>query len=171
MNFRLIKPTYYINLFQEVRSFLTHPTPVKNDAMSPGEKVMAMIGLYIMKMTLVIMAALIMAAISPWFDPENVSKSNMASRFSPLMLVIVGGLILPTIEEVAFRLSLRFKPIYLALSTSIIGYYWLTKVVFDTSNSMVDESFTNRVVGAILCGLAVYLLLLSPLIRKHVSSF
>lgn len=171
MSYSLIRPSYYISQFEELWSFLKSPAPDKNEMMSTREKVSSMIVLYIMKMALVIIAAILMAAISPWFDPENISKSNMSTRFSPVMLLLVGGFILPSVEEVGFRLSLRFKPVYLALSAAVFGYYLLTRVVFKTSNSMVDESFAIRASGAMLCGLTVYLLLLSPLIRRYVSSF
>jgi hypothetical protein len=68
----------------------------------------------------------------------------MAERFSPLMLVLVTVLILPTVEEVCFRLSLKFKPVYLALTSGVLLYYLLTKAVYSTKISAVDETFLIR---------------------------
>jgi hypothetical protein len=89
----------------------------------------------------------------------------MAERFSPLMLLLVTVLILPTVEEIAFRLSLKFKPIYLALTSGVFLYYVLTKAVFFTKISLVDESFLTRV--SLSIGL---MLLLYPILNwKAVS--
>jgi len=60
------------------------------------------------------------------------------------MLLLVAVIIMPTVEEIGFRLSLKFKPIYLAMSLGVFLYYILTKAVYHTSNTMVDESFTIR---------------------------
>jgi len=66
------------------------------------------------------------------YKPKNLTSVSMSERFEPLLLLLVGGIILPMFEEIAFRLSLKFKPIYLALTAGTFTYYILTKAVFKT---------------------------------------
>ncbi len=156
MNYPLIKPKYYIQLFAEILSFIKNPK-VERDLNKPVRlKIYDTIGLYVLKMVCLIPVVLFFAVV---YDPENVVESKMADRFTPVMFLVVGGFVLPLIEEVAFRLSLRFRPIYLALSLSVFLYYILTKFVFFTKISAIDDSFFLRIL--IAGGFGVFIFLMS----------
>lgn len=156
MKYPLIKPAYYLNLFKELVQFIKKPRFETDRKKSTRMKIYDTIGLFVLKIFFLVILGFLMTLVSPWFDPENISKSNMSERFSFPMLLLVGGFILPLVEEVCFRLSLRFKPIYLSLTVTVICYYILTKSVYDTSNSMVDESFFLRVSTSLAVGLLTY---------------
>ncbi len=156
MNYPLIKPTYYFHLFKEIKQFIKYPDFQLNVKKSTREKVYDTIGLFVLKVFFLIILGIIMALISPWFDPENLSKSNMSERFDFLMLLLVGGFILPLLEEICFRLSLRFKPSYLSATVAVICYYVLTKAVYHTSFSVVDESFIQRITVSLVTGMLLY---------------
>ena len=168
MRYPLIKPTYYFTLFKEITGFIKKPKNEKNIEKSVPLKIYDTIGLYFLKFIVLIPVILFFALV---YDPENVQKANMSERFSPLVLLVVGGIILPFIEEVAFRLSLKFKPIYVALSSGVFSYYILTKVVFQTKMSAIDESFVIRVVIAIVLGILLYPVVNIKSVKERLANF
>ncbi len=159
MKYPLVKPAYYFSLFRDLLHFIKNPALQEQTEKSTRLKIYDTIGLFIVKMVCLIPVVLFFALI---YDPENVQSVRMSERFSPLMMLWVGGLILPLVEEIAFRLSLRFKPIYLALSLAVFLYYLLSKLVFSTKISAVDDTFIMRV------GLSLgFGLLLWPMFSLH----
>lgn len=153
MNYPLIKPKYYFSLFKDILNFIKNPTNEKNSTKSTKQKIYDTIGLLILKMLFLIPVVLFFAVV---YDPENIQKGNMSERFTPIILLLVGVVILPFLEETLFRLSLIFKPIYLALTSSVFCYYILTKIVFYTKISSVDESFFIRVAVSTSLGIVLY---------------
>ncbi|MCK8520421.1 CPBP family glutamic-type intramembrane protease [Aquimarina sp. D1M17] len=153
MNYPLIKPKYYYSLWREVVNFVKKPNTVKNLEKSTRIKIYDTIGLYILKLILLIPVVLFFALV---YNPENVQSVSMAERFSPPILLLVGGIILPFFEELTFRLSLRFKPTYFVVSSIVLSYYILTKFVFFTKISAVDDSFMMRVAISIAIGLVLF---------------
>jgi hypothetical protein len=95
----------------------------------------------------------------------------MSERFSPLLLLLVGAIILPTFEEIAFRLSLKFKPIYLALSAGTFTYYFITKAVFKTKLSIVDETFGYRVLMGVLLMMITYAIVRRERVKTALNDF
>ena len=168
MNYPLIKPNYYFSLFKEIVSFVRKPKNEKNLEKTTKFKIYDTIGLYFLKIVLLIPLVLFFALV---YDPENIQGGNMSERFTPLVLLLVGGIILPLIEEVAFRLSLRFKPYYLALSSAVFSYYVLTKVVFDTKISAVDESFMMRMGLSVLVGIILYPIVNIKSLKRQLTKF
>ncbi len=131
-------------------------------------KVYDTIGLFIVKMVCLIPVVLFFGIV---YDPESVQSASMKERFAPLMMLLVGGFILPLVEEVAFRLSLRFKPVYLALSLSVFLYYLLTKLVFFTKISAVDDSFFIRAGVSLAVGLLLFPFFNYPNIKQALAQF
>jgi len=164
MTYPFIRPQYYYSLFHDIIGFIKKPSKKRVIDKSTKFKIYDTIGLFILKLLFLIPLSLIVGLIH---DPDNLSKSNMAERFSPLMLILVAVVIMPIVEEIGFRLSLKFKPIYLALSSGVLLYYILTKAVYHTNNTAIDESFLTRIFSSI--GLII---LLYPLFnRKSISQW
>ncbi|MFP2997284.1 hypothetical protein ABN763_15305 [Spongiivirga sp. MCCC 1A20706] len=111
------------------------------------------IGLFFIKVVFSVVVASLLQFV---YDPENLTSTSMVERFSPLVLLLVGGVVLPLFEEMTFRLSLKFNPMYLALTVAGFTYYLLTKAIFKSRLSAVDETFWCRVVSAVLIALIVY---------------
>ena len=172
MEYPLVKPKYYYSLLQDLVGFVKKPQDTLDSKKSTKLKVYDTIGLFLLKFVFLIPVFLFFAVV---YEPENVQNQSMADRFSPLLLLLVGGIILPLIEETGFRLSLKFRPIYLALSSSAMMYYFLTKAIYHTKNSAIDESFPIRIGAALTFGLVIYFmsnikpikLLLSKFWDKH----
>ena len=168
MKYPLVKPVFYISLLKELLQFIKNPKLKWRSEKSSKAKVYDTVGLFLIKLVLLLPVALFFALV---YDPVNVQSANMQDRFSPLIFLCVGGIILPLLEETAFRLSLRFKPLYLAISISALSYYVLTKLVFSTKMSAVDESFLFRVGISLTIGLAVLPILNSKGVRERLIRF
>ncbi|MEL6561901.1 MAG: hypothetical protein AAFQ94_27185 [Bacteroidota bacterium] len=168
MDYPFIRLKYYTSLFKDIVNFIKEPHSRPDLEKSIKWKVYDTVGLFILKMILLIPLLLFFAFI---YDPEDIQSVSMSERFSPVVFLLIGGFILPLVEEVAFRLSLKFSPIYLSLSSSTLFYYFLTKAIFNTKISMVDESFTLRVSVAVAFGGILFLILNIKTVKNHVTNF
>lgn len=168
MKYPLVKPAYYFSLFRDIRSFIKNPLLQEKTDKPTHFKIYDTIGLFIVKMVCLIPVVLFFAVV---YDPESVQSASMAERFTPLMMLLVGGFILPLVEEVAFRLSLRFKPIFLALSLAVFLYYILSKWVFSAKISAVDDTFLIRGGISLIFGLLLFPIFNYPYIKAALSRF
>ena len=168
MQYPLIKPKYYFLIFKEIVSFIKNPRIEKTLEKSVKFKIYDTIGLYFLKLVFLIPVVLFFAMV---YDPENIQKVNMSERFTPLVFLLVGGVILPLVEEVAFRLSLKFKPTYLALSSSVLCHYIVTKFIFHTKISSIDESFLIRIIISFLLGVVLYTVINIKPLKEQLIKF
>lgn len=153
INYPLIKPTYYKSLLIDLVNFIKSPNDKPSIEKSIFHKIYDTIGLFFIKVVFSITVASLLQFI---YEPENLTSTSMSERFGPLLLLIVGGAILPIFEEITFRLSLKFNPIYFALTSGTFTYYILTKAVFKSRLSLVDETFWSRVIIAMVMVLIMY---------------
>ena len=168
MRYPLIKPRFYGNLFQEILQFIRTPTLEITHDKTVRQKIYGTIGLFILKFLFLIPVVLFFALV---YDPENVQNVKMTDRLSPFVFLLVGAFILPFLEEVAFRLSLRFKPIYLTVSSVVLSYYILTKLVFQSSMSLIDDSFVVRVLASLFVGLIVFFIVNEATVKERLTRF
>jgi len=141
MSLKLLTPKHYYNEFKQLLKFVITPINTTNHALTISQKIKGAWTMFVVKF---ILAIIIGVSIGVFYDAENLTRSNMAERFSPIALLFVTVLILPLLEEVAFRLSLKFKPIFLALSLGILTYYFVSKGVYHTKLSDVYDHFIER---------------------------
>lgn len=168
MNYPLAKPAYYLSLFHDIRNFIKNPSLEEKTDKPTRFKIYDTIGLFIVKMVCLIPVVLFFAVV---YDPESVQSASMAERFTPLTMLLVGGFILPLVEEVAFRLSLRFRPVYFALSLAVFLYYMLSKWVFSAKISAVDDTFMTRAGISLVFGLLLFPVFNLPTIKTAMSRF
>ncbi|WP_350291471.1 hypothetical protein [uncultured Croceitalea sp.] len=153
ISYPLIKPKYYWSLINDLSTFIVSPKYKTGQEKSTRNKIYDTIGLFLIKVVFSVVVASLLQII---YNPENLTSTSMAERFSPLILLLVGGVILPLFEEMTFRLSLKFNPMYLALTTGGFTYYILTKAVFKSKLSLIDDTFWHRVVLVIMVVLIAY---------------
>ncbi|NQZ77419.1 MAG: hypothetical protein HRT61_15160 [Ekhidna sp.] len=167
MSYPLVKPKFYFSLIRNIVNFLKAPQNQPDLEKSAKLKSYETIGLFILKMVFLIPVVLFFALV---YDPENIQSDSMADRFSPIALLLIGAFILPLVEEIAFRLSLIFKPLYFSLSSSAMMYYILSKAVFQTKISAVDESFVLRVALALSFGGLLFLVLNISRVKEYMTN-
>lgn len=163
IHFRLYY-TSILNFFQ----FLCSPKKVSSSDLSVGDKVLTTLFLFILKFCFSILIASI---IGLFYEPQNLTDKSMSERFSPILYLIIGGMVLPVFEEVLFRLSLVFKPIYLSLTSACGMYYFLTKIIFASRLTMFDQTIYQRIGFSILFGVIVFLFLRNKNLIKKLHIF
>ncbi len=168
VSYPLIKPKYYKSLIIDLANFIRHPINKLSIEKSTKHKIYDTIGLFFIKLVFSITVASLLQFA---YEPENQTSASMSERFSPLVLLLVGGMILPIFEEITFRLSLKFKPIYLAFASGTFTYYIMTKAVFKSRLSMVDETFWYRVLVGVIMLLIVYVMSSRMSIRQTLEQF
>lgn len=168
ISYPLIKPKYYWSLINDLSTFIVSPKYKTGQEKSKRNKVYDTIGLFLIKVVFSVVVASLLQFI---YDPENLTSTSMAERFSPLLLLLVGGIVLPLFEEITFRLSLKFNPSYLALTTGGFTYYILTKAVFKSRLSLVDDTFWYRVISTIIIVLIAYVVCSRKTVNVNAQRF
>lgn len=168
VSYPLIKPKYYKSLLMDLLNFIRRPINKQSIEKSTKHKIYDTVGLFFIKLVFSITVASLLQLA---YEPENQTSVSMSERFSPLVLLLVGGIILPIFEEITFRLSLKFRPLYLALTIGTFTYYIITKAVFKSRLSMIDDTFWYRVTTGVIMLSIVYLISIRRPIRQALQQF
>jgi membrane protease YdiL (CAAX protease family) len=166
--FPLLKLKYYKILIKDLFKFIKSPYNNVSIEKTVKNKIYDTVGLFFIKVVFSITIASLLEFI---YEPENLTSTSMTERFSPLLLLLVGGILLPLFEEITFRLSLKFSPIYLALTSGTFTYYVLTKSVFKSRLSLIDETFVYRVVIAMIIMLIMFIVFSNKNIRQVLKQY
>lgn len=157
---------YYQFVFNFL-AFVKSPKTSFAPKLTIGDKLAESITLFLLKF---IFSIAIASLIGIFYQPQNLTDKSMSERFTPIVFLLTGGMILPLFEEVMFRLSLIFKPIYLVLSSVCLGYYLCTKLIFNSRLSLIDDTFSYRIGIAILLGSLVFIVLNNQNVKKRLQS-
>ncbi len=168
MRFKLITPKQYYKEFKLLLNFVRRPAHIANQTLTIKQKVRGTWKMFVVKFVL---AILIGVSIGIFYDAENITKSSMAARFSLPVLLLVSVFILPLLEEVAFRLSLKFKPVFLALTLGVLTYYVVSKGVYHTKLSDVYDHFALRCFIALFVVLLTYALSSISKVKNNLELF
>lgn len=138
----LLKLNFIKQSVTDFISFIISPKGYATQTIPESQKISASVVLLVLKFSFSILIA---GLIGLFHEPKNLTDQSLSERFTPFLYLIIGGMVLPFLEEVLFRLSLKFKPIYLISTSICAGYYISTKFFFDSRLSSFDESFLYRV--------------------------
>jgi len=152
----LFKFAFIKQSIKDFASFVISPKMPSHSDASFNQKLSTSIILFILKFAFSVLVA---GLIGLFYEPKNLTDQSLSERFEPLLYLIVGGMLLPCYEEIFFRLSLKFKPIYLALSAFCLGYYVCTKFVYGTRLTMLDDTFYVRIATGIFIGTVCFIIL------------
>lgn len=151
-NIKITNFNSYTTLIKEVIAFVISPNN-KSKNLSVTEKLKSLILLFILKFTFTLLLIFI---IRLFIDNENIALIKLKSNLSPFLLFLIGVLLVPFIEEIIFRLSLIFKPIFLSLACSLLFYIVLSKFYFKTNYLFLDSTLLLRLVLALIIGILVF---------------
>jgi len=146
-------PNARTSVFIELLRFIYKPNKNREQDSSIYRKMYRTVLLFIVSFPLTLILTIIVAYITNRSSKVHESIDNY--NFS---LFILTCLIIPLVEEVAFRLPICYSKINLSLSISVlsfytINYFFTLKDHFDTENY-----FFLRIASAILFGITCYLL-------------
>lgn len=166
MNYPFVKPIFYLGLIKNLIQFVSQPQYLPLKDLTVRNKIYDTLGLFLIKLVFSLLVANVLAV---FYEPKNITDANMANRFTPLVYLLVGGVILPLYEEICFRLSLKFKPLYAALTFVSLSYYLLTKAIYKTNLSLVDDTFYTRVLLSLFIGVIAYALMYRKKIAQKLA--
>jgi len=158
----------YYNEFQQLLHFIRRPIDNTNQHLTIRQKIK---GTWMMFVVKFVLAILVGVSIGIFYDAENITKSSMAARFPIPVLLLISVLILPLLEEIAFRLSLKFKPTFLALTLGVLTYYMVSKDVYHTKLSDVYDHFLQRSFFALMIAGITYVICSITNVRKRLELF
>lgn len=141
----------------EVVIFLIKPTANEQIELKSSEQITNTLILSLIKW-FVSSIVLFVTKIIFEINSENTGLSEAEKLYSPLTLLLTSSLLFPMIEEISFRLSLKFKAIYLSLSSCVLAYYLVTKLIFHTYNADLGNDFIIRCLSAAIIGVIIYFL-------------
>ncbi len=168
MKLRLINPKHYFNEFKQLTKFVITPFYNSKNALTISQKIE---GTWTMLIVKFFLAIIVGVSIGIFYEAENLTTSNMAERFpSPAVLFLV-TMIMSVLEEVAFRLSLKFKPSFLALTFGVIAYYIVSKGFYHTKLSDVHDHFAERFIISFIIMIATYAISSIPKVKIKLETF
>lgn len=168
MRLKLINPKHYFNEFKQLVKFVVTPDYSTNNALTLGQKIEGTWTMFVVKFVLMVIVGV---SIGIFFDAENLTKSSMAERFSPMALMFVTLFALPMMEEIEVRLSLKFKPLFLALTLSMIGYVIASKTFYEAKLSDINDHFVERLMILLAILILTYPLFSIPKIKRNLDLF
>jgi len=168
MNLSLINPKYYLIEFKKFLSYVIKPTYIEASRGTTLQKIKGTWSIFVIKTILTIVIGILVTLI---YDPVNKTTVRWNEEFSTLTIFFLSIIILPLLEEVAFRLSLKFKPIYLSLTLSVLSYYFMTKAIYQTNLSNIDYHFISRLLVTITILVISYPIFSHKSIRNRFENF
>ncbi len=142
MKFQSLNPKYCYKLFVEIIKFLIQPTPDKQKELENRERIRNTIILFLISLFIGGVVNLFLHLILR-IDTNHIGMSKAKELYNPSILLFIGGVLFPLLEEIGFRLLLKFKPIYLSLSISVLVYYIATKLIYHTYNTDLENNFES----------------------------
>ncbi len=154
-NISIFKLNTYKTKLVELFKFVIHPTIEERYTLNRIEKLKHLFVLFVLGLALATISALTIQLI--FGDTKVVALEKMRDNLSPAIFLLIGVLIAPFLEEIIFRLSLKFKPIYLSASLVVFSYYQISDFL-DFPKFSFENNFFIRVIGSITFGLIGYLI-------------
>lgn len=165
---RLFDPRFYFSQARDVFSFLARPD-AEIERVSWRSAIVALIALFVAGEILSVLAVLPKALLEEFdlmVDLENALGHGEIGQWSRGHKLWIGGVIAPLLEELAFRLPLRFRPATLAIGAGALVYFVVSGFLADTLTHNVTEHFAARAGAGIAAALGVYALLRHPGARR-----
>ncbi|WP_340062959.1 hypothetical protein [Ascidiimonas aurantiaca] len=168
MRYKFINPKNYYKEFRQLYGFIISPEYNSKTQLTLVEKIEGTWKMFVVKFVLTLVIGI---GIGLFYEPENLTKSSMMERFTNPFLLFMVVFILSLLEEFAFRLSLKFKPIFLAITAGVLTYYVLSKGIYQTKLSDFENHFIIRLVAVIAIIIFSYFIFRIPIIKKKLEVF
>lgn len=147
-----------MKILRQVYDFLRNPTnKIPADFISIKTKLKNLIILYLNEFILILTIVIV---IQLFFHEENHTLINISKQGSFLYVFIMGILIIPVIEEIIFRLWLRFNPFYFAVSIFSLILV-ISSAYYQVPFYSFDDTLLLRLLIALIPSLFVYLILVN----------
>lgn len=113
--------------------------------------------------------AIIIGITTKGLNITNQTSNTLAERSTAMMFlfpVIIG----PILEEIGFRLSLKFSRINMSLTSSVLTYFILSDIL-DVNYYFTTNYLLIRISASILTGVFIYFLFVNKKIQVLIKNF
>ncbi|WP_425595419.1 CPBP family intramembrane glutamic endopeptidase [Salegentibacter mishustinae] len=138
---------------KELIDFILNPTTNTPSSANIKSKLLDVLRLYLLKLLITTFLILLNELL---IDIENTGLKNLTTPNSVVYIIILGGFLSPLVEEIMFRLSIYFKPIYLGITSLFCSLTILSNFAFDVGILKLDGTFFYRYIISIAIGIFIY---------------
>ncbi len=168
MKLSIINPKHYFVEFKAFLNYILKPSDIETIDGTVLQKIKGTWTILVFKILLTIVFGTLVALI---YNPVNIRVSRWNEEYSVVTIFFLSIMILPLLEEIAFRLSLKFKPMFLSLTLGVLGYSIATKAIYQTYLSNTDEHFISRLLIVFIIILISYPIVSHKTIRDRLEIF
>lgn len=155
-----------IGIIREFLGFIIKPDyHIKNEDINRQQTVFKLIKLFLFCSVVCIIIAVIIHLTESESSSlkETIEKQPFIRKFLSMVIIT------PLIEEIMFRLPIRFSKWNITISFLVLSYGFMTVVIFDTRYFDVGNHFITRIGVAVLVSIIVFYL--SKLYQEKLQKF
>lgn len=145
-------PNPETSVFIELLKFIYKPNKDKEEGSSIYRNMYRTVLLFVVSFPITLILTLIITYIT-----NKVSKVHESADDYNFTLFLLTCLIIPLIEEIAFRLPLRYSKINLSLSVAVLFFYTINYFFTLKDHFDIENYFFLRIAVSILGGIICYL--------------
>ena len=162
-----INPNYYLRILSDIVRFVIHPVeqPFYNKA-----------ALHKLNDLFIILIITLSLALSAFFfnvyciRPEaSMALLNWRLSLGPVNFFLFSVLLIPFIEELYYRLPLKFSPLFLSLSFVFVAYKFISKYYFNSLMYELASHPLERMMLALGSALVFYLIVSRDKIKTRLQ--
>ena len=168
MKVKFLHPIHYYQEFLKLIYYTLNPVYIESNNNTVLQNIKGTWGIFVIKTVLTIIIGVIVTLI---IDPINQTTVRWSEIYTTGTIFLLSIIILPLLEEISFRMSLRFRPVYFPLSLGVLTYYGVTKIVYQTNLTNTDHHFIVRFLISVLTILIAYILVSQSKIKNHLDTF
>ncbi|STD07848.1 Uncharacterised protein [Chryseobacterium carnipullorum] len=146
-------PNAETSVFIELLKFIYKPNKDKEENSSMYRNMYRTLLLFIVSFPITLILTIIITYIT-----NKPSKAHESIDDYNFTLFLLACLFIPLIEEIAFRLPLRYSKINLSLSISVLSFYTINYFFTLKDHFDIENFFFLRIAASILVGITCYLL-------------
>ncbi|MDP8315264.1 MAG: CPBP family glutamic-type intramembrane protease [Candidatus Celaenobacter antarcticus] len=174
MLIKLLNPKYYFKTFKKIILFICYPQNVLDKNYSFKENLVYVFAVGIITIVLVILSELLInyLQVIRLIEPiEPYKPLGLLKRYPFVVFLSFSGIIAPCLEELAFRLSLKFNRLNLSISCGVMGYYLSSPYLFNNKDVEIGINNIYRLLLGFTVFIVFYYLVLNNSIERKLSNF
>lgn len=154
MILRLINPKYYLTRLHDIGCFIINPVEQAIDNKTTIHKLIDLFVILIITLTF--------SLIAFFFNVHYIKhEATMAlvewrQKLGPIYFFLFSVFIIPLIEELIYRLPLKFSPLFLSISIALITYRLISKYFFKSLMYDLTSYPISRIAFAIVIAFLFY---------------
>ncbi|MCK4358236.1 MAG: CPBP family intramembrane metalloprotease [Candidatus Cloacimonetes bacterium] len=174
MLIKLLNPNYYFKTFKKIISFICSPKNVLDKSYSFKENLVYVFSVWIITIILFLLSEKLInyLQVIRLIEPTVPHKPLGVLKGYPFIVFLSFSLIIgPLLEELVFRLSLKFNRLNLSISCGAITYFFSSPCLFNNKDVEIGINNIYRLLLGFTVFIVFYYLILNNSIERKLSNF